>query len=55
MKKKRESQRRVSEKISLLRREGVPEKQAVGEALGMERSGRLRRHGRYVRKGSKRR
>jgi len=54
-KKKREKQKRVSEKISYLRHEGVPEKQAVGEAMGMERSGRLRRHGKYVHKRHERR
>jgi hypothetical protein len=50
-----ESQKRVSEKIEYLRHEGVPQEQAVGEAYGMERSGRLRRHGKYVhkRKGRK--
>jgi hypothetical protein len=48
--KKRGSQQRVSEKIRYLRHEGVPEKQAVGEAYGMERSGRLGRHGVYHRK-----
>ena len=45
-----EKQKHVSEKIRFLRDEGVPQKQAVGEALGMERSGRLRRHGKYVHK-----
>jgi hypothetical protein len=55
-KKKRgsESQKRVSEKISYLRHEGVPQEQAVGEAFGMERSGRLGRHGKYRHKGRKR-
>lgn len=48
-----ESQKRVSEKIRYLRHEGIPEKQAVGEAEGMERSGRLGRHGKYRRKGRK--
>lgn len=46
-----ESQKRISEKIDYLRHEGVPEKQAVGEAEGMERSGRLGRHGKYHRVG----
>jgi hypothetical protein len=45
-----EGSKRVSEKISVLRHEGIPQKQAVGEAYGMERSGRLKRHGRYVHK-----
>lgn len=52
--KHKESQKRVSEKIEVLRREGKSEKEAAGEAYGMERSGRLRRHGRYSRKGSRR-
>jgi len=54
-KRKRAKNQRVSEKIHVLRHEGIPEKQAVGEALGMERSGRLRRHGRYVHKRKGRR
>jgi len=54
-KRKRAKNKRVSEKIHVLRHEGIPEKQAVGEALGMERSGRLRRHGRYVHKRKGRR
>lgn len=45
----KDSQKRVSEKIRLLRHEGVPEDQAVGEAEGMERSGRFGRHGKYRR------
>lgn len=48
--KKREKQKRVSEKISLLRHEGKSEEAAIGEAFGMERSGRLRRHGKYIHK-----
>lgn len=44
------SQKRILEKIQYLRHEGKAEKAAVGEAYGMERSGRLRRHGRYERK-----
>jgi hypothetical protein len=43
-----EKNKRVSEKIRYLRDEGVSQEQAVGEALGMERSGRLRRHGKYI-------
>jgi len=50
-----ERDKRVSDKIRVLRRENVPEKQAVAEALSMERAGRLRRGGRYVRKGHSRR
>jgi len=48
-----ESSKRVSEKIRYLRHEGVSQEQAVGEAEGMERSGRLGRHGKYRRKGRK--
>ena len=48
--KKREKNTRVSEKIELLRREGKTAEEAAGEAYGMERSGRLRRHGRYIHK-----
>ena len=40
---------RVSKKISHLRKEGVPEKQAVAEALSMERKGRLGPKGEYKR------
>lgn len=46
--KKREHQRRVGDKIRVLRREGTPEKQSVATALSMERAGRLRKGGRYV-------
>lgn len=48
--KKREKNKRVSEKIEVLRREGKTEEQAAGEAYGMDKSGRLRRHGKYVHK-----
>jgi hypothetical protein len=48
-----ERSKRISEKIALLRREGKDAKQAAGEAYGMEREGRLRRHGKYVHKGRK--
>jgi hypothetical protein len=48
-KKKGDSQKRVSEKIAFLRDEGKDEKSAVGEAEGMEREGRLGRHGTYFR------
>lgn len=41
--------RRVSAKIRVLRREGVPEKQAVAEALSMRRAGRLGPRGGYRR------
>jgi hypothetical protein len=50
-----ESSKRVSEKIRYLRHEGVSQKQAVGEAEGMERSGRLGRHGKYRHKRKGRR
>jgi hypothetical protein len=49
MSKKSEKGKRVSDKIKYLRSEGVSEKQAVGEAEGIERSGRLRKGGRYER------
>ena len=45
-----EKNKRISEKIELLRHEGKGEKEAVGEAFGMEKSGRLRRHGKYIHK-----
>jgi hypothetical protein len=41
--------KRIGEKISLLRHEGVPQQEAIGEAEGMEKSGRLGRHGKYRR------
>lgn len=44
-----EAAKRISEKIPVLMREGKPQRQAVGEAEGMEREGRLRRHGIYAR------
>ena len=53
--KKREQQKRVGDKIRTLRREKVPEKQAVAESLSMERAGRLRKGGRYVHKRTSRR
>lgn len=46
-KKKREKQKRISEKIRVLRHEGKTAEQAAGEAYGMERSHRLGRHGKY--------
>ena len=52
---KREKNKRVSEKIELLRREGKTGEQAAGEAYGMERAGRLGRGGKYRRVGRKRR
>lgn len=55
--KKKEKNRRVGDKIRVLRKENVPEKQAVATALSMERAGRLKRGGKYVHvsKASKRR
>jgi len=53
--KKRQKNKRISEKIEVLRLEGKSPKEAQGAAYGMEKSGRLRRHGVYVHKrGSKR-
>jgi len=40
----------VSQKISVLRHEGKPQKQAVAMALSMGRAGRLRQGGVYVHK-----
>jgi hypothetical protein len=48
-----EEQKRISEKIRLLRHEGKTAEQAAGEAYGMERAGRLGRHGKYRRVGKK--
>jgi hypothetical protein len=45
----------VSNKISYLRHEGMPQDQAVAEALSMKRAGRLTKEGKYIRKRSKRR
>jgi len=44
-----EDQKKVSEKIAVLRREGKSGDQAAGEAFGMLREGRLGRHGKYRR------
>lgn len=46
----------VSEKIGVLRKEGMPEKQAVATSISMGKAGRLRPGGRYVkaRKSSRR-
>jgi hypothetical protein len=49
-KAKQEKNKRVSEKIEVLRREGKSPEQAQGEAYGMERSGRLQRGGKYIHK-----
>ena len=50
--KSKKKKSRVSKKISHLVGEGVPQKQAVAEALSMERAGRLTESGGYRRKGS---
>ena len=52
---KHEKNKRISEKIEVLRKEGKSPEAAAGEAYGMEREGRLRSGGRYVRKGNGRR
>ena len=52
-KEKRERNKKVSEKIEVLRREGKTGEEAAGEAYGMLRSGRLGRHGRYRHVGRK--
>lgn len=54
MTKKQEKNKRISEKIRVLKREGRSDLQASGEAYGMERSGRLGRHGRYRHVGRRR-
>lgn len=54
---KRGKGRAIGKKIQELRHEGVPEKQAVGAAYGMEREGRLTSEGGYIRahkKGTRR-
>jgi hypothetical protein len=55
---KRKKKSPEGKKISILRGEGVPEKQAVAEALSMKREGRLTKSGGYIRgrrsKGRKR-
>jgi hypothetical protein len=43
-----------SKKISVLVREGVPQKQAIAEALSMKRAGRLTKSGGYIRSKRKR-
>lgn len=46
--RRRDEERKIGDKIRVLRREGKSDRQAVGEAEGMEREGRLRKGGRYV-------
>jgi hypothetical protein len=52
---KREQNKKISEKIEVLRREGKDARQAAGAAYGMLKEGRLGRHGVYHRAGRKRR
>lgn len=47
--KYRKSRGAVGNKISILRHEGIPEKQSVAMALNMKREGRLGAHGEYYR------
>lgn len=51
--KRKASQHRISDKIAVLRREGKSASEAAGAAYGMEREGRLKSGGRYVRKGKR--
>jgi len=53
MSKKSSKNKRIGDKIRFLRHEGKSQDAAVGEAEGMERSGRLKSGGRYTRKGRK--
>ena len=43
----------ISDKIRVLRNEGKPQKQAVAMSINMQKAGRLRPGGRYIRKGSR--
>jgi hypothetical protein len=45
---RRKSNALVSDKIRVLRKENVPERQAIATALSMRRAGRLRPGGVYV-------
>ena len=49
MSHRKKKNNRVGKKIEFLRHEGVPEKQAVGEAEGMADEGRLTKSGGYIR------
>lgn len=53
--KKRGKNSRISAKIKVLRDEGKDAEQAAGMAYGMEREGRLRSGGRYIRSRKSRR
>jgi hypothetical protein len=44
---KKNSQELVSKKIKVLRHEGVPQKQAVAEAISMGKAGRITKSGGY--------
>jgi len=55
MSKRKKKRGLVSQKISVLRHEDVPEKQAVAMAMNMGREGRLREGGKYVHKHKGRR
>lgn len=46
---------RIGRKISKLRHEGVPQREAVGKAMGMARAGRIGPKGGYKRVGRKNR
>lgn len=50
----KQKNKRVSDKVKVLRDEGIPEKQAVAESISMERKGRLGEHGTYYRTPRKR-
>lgn len=54
MKRKRKRKSAVSRKISVLVREGVPQRRAVAESLSMQRAHRLTKTGGYIRAGKKR-
>lgn len=43
-----EAKLRVSRAVGRLRNEGLPQEQAVAKAMAMERNGRLREDGTYI-------
>ena len=49
----KEAQRNISDKIKVLRDEGTPQKQAVAMSISMQKAGRLRPGGKYIRKGGR--